>query len=70
MRQGAVVGGAYLTALREFMSHWVLEEIRLCLFACCVKGYRHQVFLEAAVKVETTDYLVRYGDILSGNYTI
>lgn len=34
------------------------------------RGIQTPGFLEAAVKVAASDYLARYGDILSGNYTI
>ena len=55
--------------MSEFVGHLMLKDLLLRLFTCC-GGIQKPGFLEAAVKVATSDYLVRYGDILSGNYTI
>ena len=52
------------------MGHLMLKDLLFASVYLLWRGIQKPGSLEAAVKVATSDYLARYGDILSGNYTI
>lgn len=56
--------------MSEFMGHLILKDLLFASVYLLWRGIQKPGSLEAAVKVATSDYLARYGDILSGNYTI